>query len=132
VAGDLSQMLGSPVEKGKLLFELAPLEEYRVVTQVDERDLRSVAVGETGTLLLAGMPMRPVPFTVTRITPVATAADGRNTFRVEARLDEPPAGNLRPGMEGVAKIDAGSHALVWVWTHGVLDWLRLAAFKWLP
>jgi hypothetical protein len=35
-------------------------------------------------------------------------------------------------MEGVAKIDTGSHSLVWVWTHSVIDWLRLTAWKWTP
>src|SRR5262249_41167782 len=34
VSGDLSQMLGSPVEKGKVLFEIAPLESFRVILQV--------------------------------------------------------------------------------------------------
>src|SRR5262249_53011983 len=31
VSGDLSQMLGSPVERGKTLFELAPLDSYRLI-----------------------------------------------------------------------------------------------------
>src|SRR6185437_11613499 len=33
VSGDLSQMLGSPVERGKTLFEIAPLDQYRLVLQ---------------------------------------------------------------------------------------------------
>ena len=37
--GDLSQSLGSPVEHGQVLFEVAPLESYRVIVQVDERDI---------------------------------------------------------------------------------------------
>jgi hypothetical protein len=35
-------------------------------------------------------------------------------------------------MEGVGKIAAGSRKLVWIWTHPLVDWLRLAAWKWLP
>ena len=132
VAGDLSQMLGSPVEKGKVLYELAPLADYRLVVQVDERDLRYVAVAQNGALALEGMPMSRQPFVVSRITPIATAEDGRNYFRVEARLTDTADLRLRPGMEGIAKIDAGSHSLVWIWSHSVIEWLRLTAWKFLP
>ncbi|MCC6640715.1 MAG: GAF domain-containing protein, partial [Deltaproteobacteria bacterium] len=36
VSGDLSQRLGAPVERGSVLFEVAPLDAWRVVLQVDE------------------------------------------------------------------------------------------------
>jgi hypothetical protein len=32
---------------------------------------------------------------------------------------------LRPGMEGVAKIDIGRRRLIWIWTHSLFDWLRV-------
>jgi Barrel-sandwich domain of CusB or HlyD membrane-fusion/GAF domain len=131
VSGDLSQMLGSPVEKGKALFEIAPLNSYRLIVQVDERDVRYVSVGQDGTVALAGMPGEPVPMTLSKITPVTVAEEGRNSFRVEARPLEPGL-NLRPGMEGVAKIKSGRRSIVWIWMHPVVDWLRLAAWKYLP
>src|SRR5688500_17998987 len=86
VKGDLRQSLGAPVEKGQVLFEIAPLDAYRLVVEVDERDIDDVTVGRSGRLLLASTPFDPVPFTVERIVPVATARDGRNFFRVEAGL----------------------------------------------
>jgi hypothetical protein len=132
VSGDLSQMLGTPVERGKTLFEVAPLDQYRVVLRTDERDLRFVSAGQHGQLALSGMPGEPRRFTVSRVTPIAEAKDGRNEFRVEATLDDPPGTDLRPGMEGVAKVETGSHHLIWVWTHSVVDWLRLTAWKWMP
>jgi hypothetical protein len=132
VSGDLSQMLGSPVERGKTLFEIAPLDQYRVVLRVDERDLNTVSLGQHGQLLLAGMPGDRRSFAITRITPIAEAKDGRNEFRVEGKLNDPPGAGLRPGMEGVAKVETGPHNVVWVWTHGILEWARLTAWKWLP
>ena len=134
INGDLSQMLGMPVERGKTLFEIAPLDQYRIVLKTDDRDLRFVAVGQEGELALSGMPDGRRHFTVTRITPIAEAKDGRNEFRVEARLDEDGVARdaLRPGMEGVAKIETGSHPLIWVWTHGLIDWVRLTLWKWSP
>jgi RND family efflux transporter MFP subunit len=131
VHGDLRQMLGSPVEKGQVLLEVAPLDGYRVVLEVDERDIASVAVGQRGRLALSALPGDPLALTVERVTPVAVAAEGRNGFRVEARLEE-PSDTLRPGLEGVAKIDAGSRARAWIWSHELIDWLRLAVWSWWP
>jgi multidrug resistance efflux pump len=130
-SGDFSQKLGSPVEKGKLLFEVAPLDSYRLIVHVDERDVRYVVVGQRGTVALAGIPWTPLPLGVTKITPVTVAEEGRNSFQIEARLLEPAAG-LRPGMEGVAKIETGQRSIVWIWTRATLEWVRLAAWKYLP
>src|SRR5436309_358600 len=131
VKGDLSQSLGAPVERGQVLFEVAPLETYRVVLQIDERDVANVAVGQKGQLLLAAAPMEGLPFTVEKVTPVSTAREGRNSFRVEARLQSTPE-HLRPGMEGVGKIEVDRRLLIWIWTHQVIDWVRLMVWKWLP
>lgn len=131
VTGDLSQSLGAPVERGQVLFEVAPLADYRVVVQVDERDIADVAVGQRGELLLTAWPADLVPFTVETITPVSTAREGRNYFRVEAKLDWTPD-RLRPGMEGVGKIVAGRRLLVWIWSRQAIDWVRLKLWAWLP
>jgi multidrug efflux pump subunit AcrA (membrane-fusion protein) len=131
VSGDLSQSLGSPVERGKVLFEIAPLDRYRVILQVDERDVGYVSVGQKGRLALAGLPGRPLPLTLTKITPVAVAEEGRNFFRIEAHLDDNSL-SLRPGLEGVGKIEVGQARLIWVWTHPLIEWLWLTAWKWIP
>ena len=131
VSGDLSQLLGAPVEQGKVLFQIAPLDAYRVILEVDERDIAHVRIGQQGELALSGMPARPMHFALKQITPVSTAQEGRNYFRVEAQLDNASV-HLRPGMEGVGKISAGERKLIWIWTHPLVDWLRMWAWKWLP
>jgi hypothetical protein len=131
VSGDLSQTIGMPVEQGKLLFEVAPLEGYRIVLQVDDRDIVRLALAQHGELVLSSLPERALPFTVSAITPVSTQVDGRNVFRVEAKVDGQVA-RLRPGMEGVGKVVVGERSLLWVWTHSFFDWLRLALWAWMP
>ena len=131
VTGDLSQSIGTPVQQGHTLFEVAPLEGFRVVLQVDERDIARLAVGQAGELVLSSLPDRQLPFTVSSVTSVATQHDGRNVFRVEAQVAGAPA-RLRPGMEGVGKVVVGERSLLWIWTHGFVDWLRLATWAWLP
>jgi biotin carboxyl carrier protein len=132
VSGDLSQKLGAPVERGQVLFEIAPLEDYRVALQVDERDIAQVVVGQRGELTVSSMPGVRHAFTVTRVTPVNSAKEGRNFFRVEAALEAGPGSRLRPGMEGVGKVRVDERKLVWIWTHGLADWLRLWVWSWLP
>lgn len=132
VSGDLSQQIGTPVEQGKLLFEVAPLEGYRVVLQVDDRDIAWLAQGQRGELVLSSLPDRKLPFAVRTITPVASQYDGRNVFRVEAHIDGERPQRLRPGMEGIGKIVVGRRSLFWIWTHGFFDWLRLSVWNWMP
>jgi multidrug resistance efflux pump len=131
VSGDLSQMIGAPMKRGQVLFEIAPLDQYRVILKVDEREIVNLAVGQQGRLALAGAADKILPFTVTKITPVSEAKDGHNTFRVEARLEQTPP-LLRPGMAGVGKIEIGPRRLIWIWTHSLLDWLRLWVWSWWP
>jgi len=132
VSGDLSQRLGAPVERGQVLFEVAPLADYRMVLQVDERDISHVAEGQTGELTVTSMPGERFAFKVRSITPVNTAKEGRNFYRVEAELQQEAETRLRPGMEGVGKIAIEERKLVWIWTHGLTDWVRLWAWSWLP
>jgi multidrug resistance efflux pump len=129
--GDWTQSLGSPVARGDVLFEIAPLDRYRVILEVDERDIGDVRPGSKGVLTLSALPSESSSVVVERITPVATAEDSRNFFRVEARL-EGDAAALRPGMEGVGKIRAGWRRIAWIWSHSITDWLRLWLWARLP
>jgi RND family efflux transporter MFP subunit len=132
VAGDLSQSLGAPVERGDILFEVAPLDSYRVIIEVDERDIGAVNPEQNGLIALTGLPGDVIEIQVDKITPISTAEEGRNFFRVEAHLlNEPPA-ILRPGMEGVGKIDVGRRKQIWIWTHKISYWLRMFFWSWWP
>ena len=132
VSGDLSQSLGSPVERGDILFELAPLNSYRVILKVDERDIDEVIVDQIGLLALSSAPEQGLPITVEKITPLSTAEEGQNYFRVEARLDGDIAPMLRPGMEGVGKINIERRRLIWIWTHKITHWTRMFLWSWWP
>jgi multidrug resistance efflux pump len=131
VSGDLTRTLGSPVERGQVLYKIAPLNDYRVVLEVDERDFSDVVLGQTGYLALAAAPNERLEIIVNKITPVSTAEDGSNFFKVEASLADPPE-HLRPGMQGVGKVEVGERKLIWIWTHRIVDWLRLWLWAWWP
>jgi RND family efflux transporter MFP subunit len=131
VSGDLSQSLGAPVERGQVLFEIAPLDSYRLVIQVDERDIADVAVGQHGQLTLSALPGQVTEFEVRKITPVNTAKEGRNFFRVEA-APLSHTDRIRPGMEGIGKIDVESRRLISIYTRDLVNWARLWLWTWWP
>ncbi len=131
IEGDLSQSLGAPVERGEVLFKVAPLEDFRILLQVDEQDIAAVQPGQQGWLALTSLAGQRIALTVKKITTVSTADNGKNFFRVEAELQDKNT-PLRPGMAGIGKIDVGQRKLLWIWTHGLVDWLRLQTWRWLP
>ena len=131
VSGDLSQALGAPVERGQVLFTVAPLNAYRVILKVDERDVGSVKEGQQGKLVLSGLSREHLGFTIEKITPVSIAEEGRTFFQVEAKMAQ-KSDLLRPGMEGVAKIDIDQRKLIWIVTHRLVNWLRLTLWTIWP
>ena len=131
VKGDLNQSLGAPVKRGEVLYEVAPTNEYRVVLKVDDRDIGLITLEQRGHLKLSGIPVKSIDITIDRLTPVSDTEKGRNYFRVEAVMDS-HSDLMRPGMEGIAKIEIGREKLLWIWTRRLVDWLRLFIWNRLP
>jgi len=131
VSGDLSQSVGKPVSRGDVLFELAPLDRYRMNAVVPESEVGFVKPGQSGELLLSALPDRTFPVVIASITSVAQAGEGVNGFEVIAPID---AGDqsLRPGMEGVVKIEVGRRNVAWIWVHPLVDWMRIKAWSLIP
>jgi hypothetical protein len=133
ISGDLSQSVGAAVKRGDELYQLAPLESYRVILKVDERDIADIKPDQRGTLLVTSIPLQPLHYSVTRVTPIAEAEEGANNFRVEATLAVgEPSDRLRPGMKGVSKTDVDERLLIEIWTRRLVSWVRVMMWKWLP
>jgi RND family efflux transporter MFP subunit len=131
IEGDLNQRLGSPVERGDSLFKIAPLEGYRIILKVDETQIAYIKPGQSGELVLSSLPNSTLQLGVKTITAVAKADNGANIFRVEAELNNAPE-LLRPGMQGVGRINTGKASLWWIYTHNIQNTLRLWLWSWLP
>ncbi len=114
ISGDLISQIGSPVRRGQELMVVAPSKTWRVVAEVDEHDISHIAPGQSARVLLAALNGSSASFSVSRISPVAQPLDGRNVFEVEGTV-EPGTAELRPGLRGVARIEAGQRAPLAVW-----------------
>ncbi|MDD3311115.1 HlyD family efflux transporter periplasmic adaptor subunit [Pseudodesulfovibrio sp.] len=136
VSEDMFPRLGQPVRRGQKLFEITDTASLRVVAHVAEADIsdigRAVAGGAApGAFTLTAYPDQRIPFTVERIHPFATVEDGENGFEVRGHIDRVPEGIvLRPGMEGHARIDAGSTPLLALWTRKLANRVRLLWWRW--
>ncbi|MCE8002167.1 HlyD family efflux transporter periplasmic adaptor subunit [Billgrantia ethanolica] len=137
VSGDLTQRLGGAVEQGEELFRVSPLDDFRLELEVPERRIDDVRVGQRGELVLAAMTGERLPFVIERLTPQTRSSDGSTRFVVEASLvrdaesiDGAARRELRPGLQGVARIETGENKLIVIWTRELVDWLRLTLWRW--
>lgn len=123
--GDLKERLDAPVKQGDALFRVAQLSNYLVDIQLDERDAQDVAPGAVGECAFLSRPAETLPLKVNLVLPSAVEKDGIGVFAARARIETPEESWWRPGMSGVAKINAGRRSLLWIITHRTIDFLRL-------
>lgn len=130
IAGDLGQRLGAPFKRSELLFTVSPMTGWRVVLEVDERQITRVQPGQVARLLLTALPSQAVELRLRRITPVARTVDGRQRYEVLADpVGQPPAG-WRPGLQGVARIELPDEPLGWRWGREAWQAWRWATWSW--
>jgi biotin carboxyl carrier protein len=132
IQGDLRQQLGAPVKRGDPLLTLAPGLDWRVVVEVDESDVAQVQRGQTAELRLAAMPGQAIALVVERVTPVARSTAEGVRYEIEAKPTGLGAGltGLRPGLQGVAKINLSDRPLLWRWGVHAWHWVRMAVWTW--
>ncbi len=136
VSGDLQKQIGAPAKTGDVLFEIAALANLRaelsipehMIAEVQDAQAKLAEQGEklSGELATTARPDDHVKFTVERINPVAEVAqqEQRNVFKVRVKLARRPRW-LRPGMQGVGKIDIGRKPYGVLWTRDLINWIRM-------
>jgi biotin carboxyl carrier protein len=124
LTGDLKQNIGAAVKQGDVLFEVAPLQSLEAELYVPEDQIADVKENQEGELATASYPGIRVPFTVERISPVAEVVKERNVFKVRVKLSRVEPW-MRPGLEGVAKVDLGRANYAWIWTHRMVKWIQM-------
>ena len=72
------------IEETVRMYTLPP-DAYRVILEVDERRIADVKTGQHGHMILSALPNDSFGFVVEKITPISTAEEGLNYFRVEAK-----------------------------------------------
>ena len=124
ISGDPRKQVGSVLAQGTPLFDLATLDHWSLEVDAPENVTTALAAGLPGRFASQARPEQTQSFVLARVAPSAEARAGRNVYLVEAPL-EAPDDWLRPGMEGLAKVQVGPRPVWWMMLHHVLDYLRL-------
>jgi RND family efflux transporter MFP subunit len=125
VEGELHEKLGAPVKRGEPLFRVARLDDLYAELKADELDIHNIAKGASADLALISRPSLTFPATIQRIEPAAVAEQTGNHFIIRASLSGTTADWWRPGMSGLAKVNAGERSIAWCLTHRAVDQVRL-------
>ncbi len=123
VAGDMEKAQGAPLEMGQNLFEVAPLETMVAEIGIPESEIHYVHQGDAVALKINAFPYQSWAGKVQQIHPSAEIVDDQTVFIAEVEIDN-SAGDLRPGMEGNAKITTRWSPIGWNLFHGAWESLR--------
>ncbi|OEU71368.1 MAG: hypothetical protein BA863_06210 [Desulfovibrio sp. S3730MH75] len=132
VSEDMTPRIGLPVSRGQGLFEVSDTKSLRCVLYVPEDEVVDIVKGETysGEFALVAYPDRPMKFSMTRIQPFSEVVENVNSFEVQGAIDEVSSSvDLRPGMEGHAKLNVGTASLFYVYTRKLMNRLRMIFWK---
>jgi len=124
LSGDLSKRVGGAIGKGEELFQVSPLDDYRLIIEVSEYKIQDLEVGQKGHVLFSSIVDQDYPIRVESITPVTSTKEGSTYYRVEASLDVLES-KFRPGLVGVARIAVDERLYIDIWTHDFRKWLSL-------
>ncbi|MCW5549895.1 MAG: HlyD family secretion protein, partial [Opitutaceae bacterium] len=126
IEGDLRERIGTPVQTGDLLMRMTRIESMYVEIEVPERDAHAILQARAGEIAFATLPDERYPITIERLEPVARVKSEGNVFVLRAHISRPGDDIWwRPGMSGVAKIEAGDRRIIWLLTHRLVDFIRL-------
>ena len=129
IEGDVLQRVGETLVVGTELLQLAAADKLAVDLRVDEAGATYVARGMTGEFSTLARPGEVWECEVAQVDASASIVEGENTFMARAEPSGETADWLRPGMQGIARIDTTSKPVWWVYLHGVTDWVRMQAWK---
>jgi hypothetical protein len=128
--GDLEDKLSAPVKQGDSLFEIGSPDSLRLELFVADRDIQDITQDpihhmQVGRFATNALPDEKYPFHVELIVPVGEAKEGNNVFKVYGTVEGAKSKSWRPGMAGEARVDVGERRIIWIWTHRLVDFLKL-------
>ncbi len=125
IVGDLRRQIGSTIERGTSLLEIAPSSSWALELQVPEVEAEELIGGLSGTFALKARPEYTQTFSITRVHLKAQAQGRKNIYLAEGNTQAGPPW-MRPGMEGLAKISIGRRPVWWITLHRAIDYCRMA------
>ncbi|MEZ6055629.1 MAG: HlyD family efflux transporter periplasmic adaptor subunit [Planctomycetaceae bacterium] len=127
LSGSFDRRENYPVTVGQTIYEIAPVDELRVEVAVPAAERSYVSPGMVVSIRIDGRGDEAIAGTISRILPRSEIREQQNVFVAEVIVPN-PNGDLRPGMEGTAKITSSEKSLGW--TIGHHAWERIVTRVW--
>ena len=131
VTPDLELLEGKTVSAGEELMEIQALGTMVAELLVAEKDIAEVEGGSPITLVVNAYANRKFEGRVDRIAEATQVIDGKTFVRVTALIQNED-GALHANMTGHAKIDAGSHPVIYLMTRRLQRWLKTEFWHLMP
>lgn len=128
VSGELARSVGMPLEIGKPLLEVAPLEQMLVEVEIPEEQIHYVSIGARVRVRLDASIQEAIEGELRRVFPQTEVRQERNVFVGRWELANHD-GWLRPGMQGKAVVYGPKRPLAWPWIRRLHE-AALRAFGW--
>jgi multidrug resistance efflux pump len=126
VEGDKRELMGSPVSQGDILLKIARIDAMYATVKISERDIDQIAQGARGQLILLSRPNDTFDIVIDKIVPMAEVDQREgNVFIIKAGIGGKAQAWWRPGMSGIAKINAGEKKIIWIMTHRLTEFIRM-------
>ena len=126
VSGELDRYVGSPLQTGQTLVEVAPLERMAIEIEIPEHEIGYVAPDADVRIKISAIGGRSIRQPLDDLYPSAEVREDRNVFIGRIEIDNPDR-RLRPGMRGKATTYGPLRPLAWSWVRGaserVIWWL---------
>ncbi len=120
VSGDLEKFVGSPLELGQALIEVAPMNQMVIEVEIPEYEIGYVRAGADARLKLDAIGGKSIRSPLSEIYPSAEMRDERNVFVGRIAVENPQY-TLRPGMRGEATVYGPLRPWAWSWIRGGVE-----------
>jgi multidrug resistance efflux pump len=120
VSGDLKRHIGSPLELGQMLMEVAAMDSVAIELEIAEHEIGYVSKGMETRIKIDAIGGKSMDLTLQDVYPAAELRDDQNVFI--GRIEVPNAdGTLRPGMQGKAVAYGPLRPWIWSWVRGIVE-----------
>ena len=117
VSGDLQQYIGSPLEIGQTIVEIAPLDKMAFEIEIPEFEIGLVEPNAETRVRVGAIGGESYRSNIDVIYPAAEIRNDKSVFVARVEVDNTD-GKLRPGMQGDAVTYGPVRPQIWSWVRG--------------
>jgi multidrug efflux pump subunit AcrA (membrane-fusion protein) len=120
LSGDLKRLVGSPLELGQTLVEVAAMDAVAVELEIPEHEIGFITKGMDTRIKIDALGGQSLHLPLGEIYPAAELRNDQNVFvgRIEVANQD---GKLRPGMKGKAVAYGPIRPWIWSWVRGAVE-----------